>query len=185
MGSSSVTYQIDFLRQTEIPIIRIRRSCTAKIWSLCWNTPQGTHLLTWIEIKPSMDKWLYRLSSVGGHFFYPFWNFKNGALEVWLWLNDFIRHFTGHVIQGFNTVLLSICTGVYTKCLTCYLVQIQQKEDETTYGLFTPCVVILTSRMFCGHCDRWLVKQQTNKADYLSMLWSKLIHGNKCVPNRI
>ena len=45
------------------------------------------------------------------------------------------------------------------KCLSCYLVQIHQKKDETTYGLFIPCYIFLTSRMFCGPCERWLVKQ--------------------------
>ena len=43
--------------------------------------------------------------------------------------------------------LFSFCTEVYTKCLTSYLVQIQQKEDETTHGLFTPCFIIITSRI--------------------------------------
>ena len=69
-----------------------------------------------------------------------------------------------------------MCTEVCTKCLTCYLVQIQQKRDENTYDLFTPCFIILTSRMFFWSWEQWL---KTNKQTKQIHRFSTLIVNYK------
>ena len=69
------------------------------------------------------------------------------------------RYFRKKHDSRFKTFSVWICTKIYANYLLCFLVQKQQKEDETTYGLFTPCFIIPISRISRGPCEHWLVKK--------------------------
>ena len=56
-------------------------------------------LQTWFNFNPSMDKQLHPWKSVGCNYLsIPKLQRFNRWSEVWLWISNFILHFTGHVI---------------------------------------------------------------------------------------
>ena len=88
-GNACTHTRCKFMRWCDVPLQAIFIIFNSSLWPL---SPTFTLIPVWMNNYTHDKEW--------DEIIYQFPNFNGGTVEVWEWINNFIPHFTGHVIHA-------------------------------------------------------------------------------------